>query len=199
MTDRITMLNRALLRIGAEPLVSEADAGAPAHLAVYDSVLERLGAQPWSFFKSTRQLARLTAAPTHGWSYGYTLPPDRMGPPRAVYAAADNRQPTQDYDLIGDELHCNLPAVWITYLRLVSYERWPGDFRELFTTALMAELALSVREDRSLHDRLYQKAFGPPGQMGVGGLMAAALDMDSQGIPSEIVGGGINPLIDVRF
>jgi hypothetical protein len=199
VSDRITMLNRALLRIGAEPLVSEADPGAPVHLAIYDGVLELLAAQPWSFFKMTRKLARLSTAPVHGWAYAYALPPDRTGPPRGVYFAADNRQPTQAYDLIGDELHTDLEAVWITYLRTVSYERWPGDFRELFVTALMAELALSVREDRTLHDRLYQKAFGTPAQMGVGGLMAAALDMDSQGIPSETVGGGINPLIDVRF
>ena len=199
MTDRITMLNRALLRIGAEPLVTEADPGAPAHLAVYDSVLERFGAHSWSFFKVTRKLARLSAAPDALWAYAFQLPSDRVGPPRAIYAASDSRQPTTNYDLIGDQLLTDHPEIWATTLRLVGYERWPGDFREAFTAALMAELALSVREDRALHDRLYVKAFGTPQQMGMGGLFGAALDNDSQAIPSTTVGGMVNPLIDVRF
>lgn len=198
MTDRITMLNRALLRIGAEPLVTEADAGAPAHLAVYDSVLERMAAHPWSFFKQTRQLVRDSTAASSLWVYSYALPSDRMAPPRAVYASSASRQSTTAYDLIGDKLCTDHETIWITYLALQSYERWPGDFREAFTTALMAELALSIREDRALHDRLYVKAFGTPAQGGMGGLFAAALDNDSQGIPSTPIGGGVNPLIDVR-
>ncbi len=198
-TDRIAMLNRALLRIGADPLISEADAGAPVHLAVYDSVLERFGAHSWSFFKVTRKLVRLSAAPVALWSYAFQLPADRIGPPRAVYAASGSRQPTTDYDLIGEQLLADHDEIWATTLRLVGYERWPGDFREAFITALMAELALSVREDRALHDRLYAKAFGTPQQNGMGGLYGAALDNDSQAIPSTVVGGGVNPLIDVRF
>lgn len=200
MTDRITMLNRALLRIGAEPLVTEADPGAPVHLAVYDSVLERFGAHSWSFFKVTRKLARLSATPDALWTYAFQLPADRIGAPRAIYPSADTaRQPTTNYDLIGDQLLTDFPDIWATTLRLVGYERWPGDFREAFITALMAELALSVREDRALHDRLYAKAFGTPQQMGMGGLFGAALDNDSQAIPSTVVGGMVNPLIDVRF
>lgn len=200
MTTRIEMLNRALLRIGAVPLVSEADPGAPVHLAVYDSVMERLGAQPWSFFKRTVKLVRLSAAPVTNWTYAFQLPSDRMAPLRAIYPTSDTaRKPSTDFDIEGDQLLCDLPEVWATYLALVSWERWPGDFRELFVTALMAELALSVREDRPLHDRLYAKAFGTPQQGGMGGLMGQALDNDSQGMPATIVGGGHNPLIDVRF
>lgn len=198
MSDRITMLNRALLRIGADPLVTELDPGAPVHLAVYDSVLERFAAKPWSFFKVTRRLTRLAAAPEHGWRYAYELPADRMAPPRAVYYDT-SRTATVDFDIIGAQLLTDYEQIWIVYLRTAGYELWPGDFREAFTTALMAELALSVREDRPLHDRLYAKAFGTPQQMGTGGLFGAALDNDSQGLPSEDLGGGESPLIDVRW
>lgn len=198
MTDRIVMLNRALLRIGAEPLVTELDPGAPAHLAIYDSVLERFAAKPWSFLKTTRRLPRLAATPEHGWAYAFQLPGDRMAPPRAVYPSTE-RKATVEFDIIGDQLLADWPEIWITYLRTGGYELWPGDFREAFVTALMAELALSIREDRTLHDRLYAKAFGTPQQMGQGGLFGAALDTDSQGLPAEEMGGGENPLIDVRF
>jgi hypothetical protein len=56
-----------------------------------------------------------------------------------------------------------------------------------------------VREDRPLHDRLYQKAFGTPQQMGQGGLYGMAMESDAQGVPSTPIAGGVNPLIDVRF
>ncbi len=200
MTDRITMLNRALLRIGAEPLVSEADPGAEQHLAVYDSVIERLAAHPFTFLKITRRLVRLSAAPEQLWAYQFQLPSDRLGPPRSVYPSADTtRNVTVAYDLIGDRLLTDCPEIWATLTTSTGWQRWPGDFRELFAVALMAELALSVREDRPLHDRLYAKAFGTPQQMGMGGLMGQALDNDSQAVPSTVVGGGANPLIDVRF
>lgn len=198
MTDRITVLNECLMRIGAEPLVSEDDPGAPVHLAVYEAVLRHAASKPFSFFKVTRRLVRLSATPDL-WPYAYQLPSDRLGPPRAVYASSGSRQPTTDYDLVGDQLLTTHAEVWAMLLVAANVARWPGDFREYFATAVMAELALSVREDRALHDRLYQKAYGTPSERGMGGLLGAALDMDSQGIPSTPAGGGVNPLVDVRY
>lgn len=199
MSLRIEMLNRALLRIGANPLVNEQDPAAPQHLAVYDSVLERMASHPFSFFKAVRRLARLTERPSPShFAYAFQLPADRVAAPRAVYADERMRQPVTDYDIEGDRLLCGYEQIWLAYAVLRGPERWPGDFRECFTTALMAELALSVREDRSLHDRMWVKAFGSPGQNGIGGLFALALENDSQATPSTMVGGGVNPLVDVR-
>jgi hypothetical protein len=233
MTDRIEMLNRALLRIGANPLIDELDPSAAQHLAVYDSVLERMGSHPFSFFRTTIQLAKVdpalagldpTLPPTMppaafggryasqpGWpAFGgsmyrfshrnaYQLPTDRIAAPRALYGDNDMRQPFTDYDIEGDFLLTDREQVWCAYQRRTNPARWPGDFRECFTIAVMAELALSVREDRPLHDRLFAKAFGTPGQGGIGGLFATAMENDSQAQPSTIAGGGVNPLIDVRF
>lgn len=195
------MLNRAMLRIGGQPLQTEADPGAPVHLAIYDSTLEHLAAFPWSFFKRTRKLTRLTAAPISGWQYAFQLPSTRMAPPRAVYADNSGRRPTTSYDIEGDQLLTDHEEIWATVLEKVSWERWPGDFRELFTVALMAKLALSVREDRVLSRELYAQAFGTPSEQGRGGLLGSALDNDNQGLPSETVNDNFegNPLIDVRF
>lgn len=198
--DRITLTNRALLRIGANPLIDETDPGAPVHLAVHDSVLERIFSYPFSFAKTTRRLVRKATAPSpEHWAYAYQLPAgDRVGPPLAVYADAEHRRANTDYDIIGDELLTNAEQVWIVFARAVGWERWPGDVRETFVVALMAELALSIREDRALHDRLYQKAFGSPNQMGQGGLFGQAIERDAQATPSDIVGNGDSPLLDVR-
>ncbi len=62
----------------------------------------------------------------------------------------------------------------------------------------MSELALTIREDRPLRDKLRQDAFGSPSEGGVGGALGTALANDNQALPSTVVGGGINPLIDVR-
>lgn len=199
MTTRIVLINRALLRIGAIPIQSDIIPGSEQHVAVYDGVVERLAADPWTFLKTTRRLVQLATAPLRGWLYAYQLPPEMLGGPRAVYADQATDQPLTTFDIEGDQLLCNQPQVWLVFTRFDAVARWPGDFRELVTLALMAEYALSVREDRALHDRLYAKAFGTPAQNGRGGLYAAALENDSQGVPATTVGGGANPLIDVRF
>lgn len=199
MSLRIEMLNRALLRIGSLPLQSEEAPNAAQHLAVYNSVAEDLASKPFSFFKKTRRLVRQTARPNPAhYMYQFGLPPDRCGAPRAVYADETCRRPTTDYDIEGDLLLTNWEQIWATIPLLNDVAIWPGDFREAFTVCLMAELALSVREDRPLHDRLYQKARGTPSDRGLGGLIGGALEADSQAVPGKTVGGGVNPLIDVR-
>lgn len=197
-TTRIEQINVALYRIGNPPLIDETDPAAPPHIAVYDSLLKRMAAQPFSFFKTTRRLVRLSSAPIAHFAYAYQLPSERIGPPRAIYADEAQRKPITSYDIQGDQVLCDYENVWANIALLRGPEYWPGDFAECFTLAVMAELALSVREDRALHDRLYQKAFGTPGEGGVGGLFRTALEQDSQATPSTQVGGGVNPLIDVR-
>lgn len=194
---RIEMLNRALLRIGADPLLSEVDPGADIHIAIYDGVLEHVASLPWSFMRVTRKLVRTTAVPARGFAYSFQLPTDRIAAPRAVYDDPDGSRPLMDYDIEGDLLLADSREVWAT-LVVGGAARWTGDFREAFTQALMAELALSIREDRTLHDRLIQKAFGTPSENGVGGLIGKALTADNQGLPSRVAGGGYSPLIDVR-
>lgn len=199
-TLRIEMLNRALVRIGANPLPSEQDVSAPQHLAVFDSVAEDLAAKPFSVFKTTRRLVRdqiPAGSPSH-YAYAYKLPPDRCGPPRAVYADGEMRRPVTDYDIEGDLIYTGHEQIWCTVTTLRDIAKWQGDLKEAFVCCLMAELALSVREDRPLHDRLYAKARGTPQQNGLGGLVGAALENDNQAIPSTMTGGGVNPLIDAR-
>ena len=204
MASRIELLNRALMRIGAQPLIDELDPVAPPHIAVYDSVLSRLAAYPWSFMKTSRRLVRRDAAPDPAhfpahWKYAFDLPPDHLGALRAVYDSETLRRPFLGFEVQGAVLLTDAAQIWVVVMVTSQTQRWPGDFSELLMTAVMAELALSIREDRPLHDRLYAKAFGSPGQNGMGGLLAAALENDAQGVPDEAIGDGSSPLIDARF
>ncbi len=197
MTTRVELINNALLRIGANPLQSDTAAGAEPFVEIFAGVMARLSAHPWTFYKRTRRLVQLSLAPEILWTYAYQLPADRLGPPRALYADAAGR-PLTRFDVQGDQILCNEAQLWAEIAIAYDAVLWPGDFRELVNVALMAEFALSVREDRGLHDRLYQKAFGSPGQNGMGGLLASTLENDAQATPATTVGGGENPLIDVR-
>ena len=198
MTTRVEQINTALLRIGANPLQSDTAAGAEPFVAIYTGVMARLSAHPWTFYRRMRRLVQLALPPEILWAYAYQLPADRIGPPRALYWDTRSRTPLTEYDIQGDQVLCDQPQLWADIPLISDAVLWPGDFQELQQVALMAEYALSVREDRALHDRLYQKAFGSPGQNGMGGLLASCLENDAQATPATTVGGGVNPLIDVR-
>lgn len=199
MSTRIEMLNRALLRIGADALGTEADPGAPVHLAVYDSVLEYLaGVHPWSFFKETRRLVRIDAAPEAHFQYQFQMPPDRIAALRAVYPAAEIRKPTTAYTITGDRLLTDHPEIWVTFVKQRDPAYWVGEFREGFTLLLMSELALSIREDRPLRDSLRRDALGTPGEQPHGGIIGKAISSDNMAEPSVGIAGDYNPLIDVR-
>ena len=203
MSNRIEMLNRALLRIGADPLETELDPGAPVHLAVYDSVFDYLcGVHPWTQFRETRRLPRLTAPPSRRYTYAFQLPPDRVGAPRGFYAhdpALEQSRATTDYELEGEMVLTMFPNLWAKLLVRRHPGYWLGEFREGFTLLLMSELAMSIREDAVLRERLRRDALGTPSEQPHGGVIGQAIAADSQAEPSVECGGGLNPLIDARY
>lgn len=200
MTVRLDIINRALVRIGSDPLETESSPGFETHFAIYDSVTEDiLSRYPWSFATFTRRLGRLTAAPAQLWKYQFQMPSDMIGVPRAVYDRSDSRTPFADFALGENRLFADVLDIWLTYQKKPDPLYWPGWFRELITVAVMAELALSVREDNSLRAVLRENAYGSEHMMGEGGLLGQAKNMDSQGKASPVIAEGGNPLIDVRY
>jgi hypothetical protein len=199
-TTRIDLIDSSLMRIGAQPMQSESAPNAEQQLAIYDSITGYcLSANPWSWNTVTRPLARLSEAPARYWSYQYELPEDRLGTPRAVFNAADCRLPFTGFELDDGVLKTNAAAIWLRHDKRSQPIDWPGYFQELIQVALMAEFALSVREDRTLRDSLHQQAFGTPSEMRQGGLMGVAMGIDAQAKPSPVLNLGANPLIAARF
>ena len=202
MAADLDAVNTALMRIGANPLNSESDPNAPQHMVIWASVLRRILASPWSFAKVKRRLLQLPAPDPAHYKFAFQLPTDKLSMPRAVYTDAECKRPCTEFDVDGDganRLLIDHEQVWMSYMRMPPWERMPGDFQELLLTATMAELALSIREDRPLHDRLYAKAFGTPSEKGFGGMMGACLEADSAGQVSTPIDSGNNPLVDVRW
>lgn len=198
MTTRVEMLNRALLRIGADPVLGEDEPGADIYLACYDSVLLTLSVHRWTFFEKTARLVQLAEPPPRQWAYAYQLPAERIGGPLAVYESGSGGVPSHAWDLYGDQLHADMPECWWTGRVLRDPAYWPGDFAQGFELALMSALALSVREDAPLARVLREQAFGSLAENGLGGVVGGAFRRDQASRPSRRIGGGANPFVDVR-
>lgn len=199
MTTRLEIIRNAQRRIGDEPISTEHDAGADTHVGIFDAVRDDLLSRyPWSFATVTRRLARLTAVPAAHWSYYYQLPVDMLGAPRGVYVGADCHQPFTGFELTENRLATNAEEVWLEYLKRAEITIWPGYFVELVTMAVMAEFALSIREERALYNALQEACYGPPSMLGEGGRLGIAKGIDAQSKPSLVVAEGVNILVDVR-
>jgi len=204
---RITIVNAARQRIGASPLISETAKGADRDLAIYDGVVGSiLSSYPWTFSTPTRKLDRLVPPAPIEYKYLYLLPPDMDGSPRAVYSDRDARVPVTDFRLTvetidGQQRKClatDAETVWLTFTATIDPSFWPGNVREVVIQALMAEFALTLREDANLAVKLREIVYGPPSMQGDGGLVAQARALDSSARASSVLARGVSPLIAVR-
>jgi hypothetical protein len=203
MPTRIDVINSCLVRIGSDPVADEQADGVDTHLSIFEDVTRYiLAVYPWFFSTATRRLSRRVEAPAAHWKIAFELPTDMQGAPRAVFDRSDMRWPFTRYELKGRELHTDATEIWLTYPKAppTSGEPffWPGWFEELVKVAIMAEFALSIREDPVLRERLRENAYGAPHENGQGGLMGQAMAQDAQAKASAVIAEGVQPLIDVR-
>lgn len=199
--DRVTIINRALARIGCLAIQSEAAPGPAGKevLATYDAVFEDvLSKYPWHFTKGFAALSRETATPPLGWTAQWILPPDRLALPRAYYDSPSSTRPLQRFQIAGTRIFTSTSQLFAEYQVNPPPSAWPGYFRELITLCCAAEYALEVREDPSLRNTLRRDAYGPPEFQGEGGQFKIAADLDAQAMPSPQPADGRNPLTDVR-
>jgi hypothetical protein len=197
---RIDLIDAALLRIGAEPVMTESTDEAKAHIAIFDSLTGFcLSACPWTWNTVTRRLVRLSDPPQRYWKYQFEIPADMLGTPRAAYDSAGCERPFTRWEMMDGRLLSDAGDVWLEMDKRSAPAAWPGYFQELVQVALMAEFALSIREDGTLRERLTQQAVGTPQEARQGGLMGVAMGIDAQSKPSYTLNIGANPLASARF
>ncbi len=204
MTLRIDICNKALSRIGLEPIQSEGADGADSIVNIYDGVTDNLiSLYGWHFCDELLRLPRLSLPADEQrqeiqFKYAFKLPPNRVGPPTSVYDSKKCDKPLKCFALRGADLWADSAEIWIDYVRLPDPLNWPGYFTELVLTAMMSEIALSVREDKSLSQMHYQKAFGTPRDGGMGGLFATARSREASSKPSRSFGQSGGMLLRAR-
>lgn len=150
MTDRLTIINDALLATGNNALNVEFD-GSPEWQAA-DSAYRRavqylLSKHRWNFATTTQTLAGLlpsSPSALERYNKAYALPGDCLH----VAGVFLNGYPLTQYELVDHKLCCAYDAgVSVKYVRAPSPDQWPPGFVEILTMKVEAHLLRGLNED----------------------------------------------------
>ena len=187
----VSICSDALLMLGARSITSFNDGTDVASVCdrlypdIRDSVLTTYA---WTFNTKKVKLARMISTPSSVWRYVYQLPGDRLGTVRAAYASpAPNSPPNKDWEIQGDKLLTNLPAVYLDYQYSVGEFAMPQYFVQLLKYMMAWHLAMPVTEQSDRASYWQGVAVGGPNENGRGGYMRTAMNIDGQGQPTRII------------
>lgn len=198
----IKIVSAALALLGVGPIQSfeEGTPAANSAALIWPVVKSQcLYCHPWRFTFKKRKLARLNETPVNEWTYAFQLPADSITMPRAVFTSGNVGAPkTTDFEIYEGKLLSDYDEIWIDYQFEPAAEVWPEDFANLAVHALAAMLAIPMTGDKSRAEMFNEKAWGLPGEYGMGGLFAVARRTDSFGLaPRSLLEDG-GPLLAAR-
>jgi hypothetical protein len=152
MASKVSMVNAALIKIGASPVTSLGEDSEAARLggARFDDVLDAvLRAYPWNSAFSRARLTALSEAPVSGFSFQHVLPADPYCL-RVLTVEGGCR-----FRVEGRRLLCDASPVDITYIRRVTdMNQLDGLCREAVAAYLAKELAYPLTGSSSLAERM---------------------------------------------
>lgn len=187
----ITICSDALIMLGAKAITSFNDGTDESSVCdrLYPDIRDStLVMYPWTFNTKKIQLAQLLTAPGSVWRYAYQLPGDKLANPRAVYdTAAVGANPRKDWEIQGDQLLTNLPAVFIDYQYGIGEFAWPQYFVQLMKYMMAWHLALPITEQSDRAQYWQGVAVGAPAENGRGGYMRQAMNIDGQHNPVRVI------------
>ncbi|MFT4271816.1 MAG: hypothetical protein QM578_12450 [Pantoea sp.] len=158
MATKIIVVNKALIKLGAEPLMSETDNNKASRTleVIYDSLLDTLlRSYRWAFAIKRVELAALTDAPTFGYSLQYQLPSDflRMDEVRdstmlPVWHWFWQRNISPPWQIEGRKLLTDIEApLHLRYgSRVNDPSQWDSTFVEAFACMLAAEMCEAINQ-----------------------------------------------------
>tara|TARA_Y100000816_G_scaffold290668_1_gene279923 strand:- start:1691 stop:2320 length:630 start_codon:yes stop_codon:yes gene_type:complete len=202
----VTVCNKALLLLGAEPITSFSD-GTPAAQAcstIYeDTKRTTLGMYRWSFTIAKKELARDTSSPNSEWTYQYLLPNDILnGVPEAVRTTkSPGGQLFKNWE-IGQAagtyavLMTEATEIHIDYQRVVSEGNMPSYFIQLLGYQMAWHLAEIITDQTAKAEYWRGIALGTAAENFRGGYFRQAASIDSGGQTPSVVGDYL--LTDIR-
>ncbi len=150
------LCNRALIRIGCNPITSFTDGSAEASIAdalyaqARDAALSSYG---WSFATRQTALTMLSENPAADYQKAYGLPADFL---RALSAGIGGRGRGLDYRIFRGTLHANAEGVILTYICRPEEEEFPPFFDAALITRLAADFCIPLTESTSRAETLYR-------------------------------------------
>lgn len=158
MTTKIIVINRALVKLGAERLMSETDNNKASRTveAVYDDLLKTLQrSYRWAFTIKRAKIAALTETPEFGYTLQYQLPADflRMDEIRdssllPVWHWHWSNGIDPRWQIEGRKILTDIESpLYLRYGALITDpSQWDSTFVEAFACALAAEMCESITQ-----------------------------------------------------
>jgi len=155
----IALASRALIRIGASPVMSFDDGTAESEIAgalfapVRDALLSAYG---WSFATGQVTLDELATPPAADYAHAYQLPNDFL---RALSAGTSGRGRGLNFRIARGALHTNAGSgVLLTYIFRPAEEEFPPYFDAALIARLAAEFTIPVTENTSRAEAMFRMA-----------------------------------------
>lgn len=156
--DRLTIINRALMKTGLPLAASLNDCDWNASVIFEDVTEELLRGHPWGFAQKFAVLNSPEGTPAHGFNYCYKLPDDAA---RAIDVRGEHdlRSPRGRFVLSGRRVYCNLKPCNLRYVaRILDPDEWPPDFANAVSARIAQEIAALSAESMGLVPQLAQLA-----------------------------------------
>ena len=197
----ISICSDALLMLGAKPIASFNEGTDESNITdrLYSDIkIKTIASHPWSFSFKKVQLARLVTTPVTEYKYEYQLPSDMIGLPRAVYDSDKVGAPVRrEYRIMGNKILTDYEAVYVDYQYNVPEYSLPHYFVQLLKYEMAWHLAMPITDQAEKSEYWRIVAEGTPGENGRGGYMRQAMNIDSQGNPTNAIQDF--SLINVRY
>lgn len=182
--SEISICNRALLMLGASAITSLADETDAASICntVYGALRDAtIAGHPWRFAMEKAVLTREAVTPPNEWTYQFAIPPTALnGTVNAIFESATAQTAVVDYEIFGRKILSDLPALWADYMVRAPEANWPDTFALFMVYALAADIAYAITDQTGVAERMHEKAYGSPGEGGLGGQLAVALATEAQ-------------------
>lgn len=154
----VALASRALIRIGAAPIMSFDDGTAESEIAgalfgpVRDALLSAYG---WSFALGQAPLIRLDTPPLADYRHAFGLPNDFL---RALSAGTGGRGRGVSYRIARGALHTNAEDIMLTYIFRPQEEEFPPYFDATLIARMAAELTIPITENTSRAESMFKLA-----------------------------------------
>ncbi|WP_206934121.1 hypothetical protein [Roseococcus thiosulfatophilus] len=198
--DNLALANEALALLGETSITAFTEG---TELANSCARLVPAGAEhclaihPWRCTLAKARLVRLVSAPLTVWRYAYQLPGDVMVLRGALQTEGPGAARLEQYEIQGETLLADAEAVWIDYQRAAPPVLWSPPLRRFVVHHLASELAIPVTNSGSLRQQMHTAAYGNPGELAQGGLLAKARQADGQQQPPGRIPDAV--LVAARF
>lgn len=152
----VGLCSRALVRLGANTIISFDDGTAESEIAgaLFSSVRDSLlSAYPWTFATGQLVLTEISPDPVADYQKAFQLPNDFL---RAISAGAAGKGRGINYRIYRDALHTDHEEITLTYIFRPEEEEFPPFFDMALIARLTAEFCIPVTESTSRAETLYR-------------------------------------------